>query len=296
MNIKNKLFLKLKKLPRPVKKILLFIFYTFIKFRGLYFCGLIGTITMFNICKNWRLHLWDAFGLTRLGYGVYIMRNGLKILFRKKTSDSDIVSEVFGFQIYNNKILKDSKIIIDLGGHIGCFTLFAANFFPQSRIITVEAVPENFCLLKTNIEFNCLSDRVTLYNKAIWSHTHGINININKNNSGGHSAVQSFKNNLFINIKSITLEAIFQKNNLKFCDLLKLDIEGAEYEVIYKTDKIILKAIKNMVFEVHNIDEHKNNCGHLQTYLCELGFNTFIVKGKLKDSLWAQNFNFIPLI
>jgi len=95
------------------------------------------------------------------------LRNGLQLLVRARTGDFLVVDEIFIHKIYDYALLRLSKgdIVIDVGAHIGVFTLAAA--LRGASVLSLEPDPENFELLQENIRFNGYSERVHAYRFAV---------------------------------------------------------------------------------------------------------------------------------
>lgn len=79
------------------------------------------------------------------------------------------------------------------------------------------------------------------------------------------------KNN-HIQIQCISLETIFKKNNLLHCDVLKVDCEGAEYEIFYQAPASIFRKISEIRMEYHHLDDDKQNISELKKYLTGNGY------------------------
>jgi FkbM family methyltransferase len=82
------------------------------------------------------------------------------------------------------------------------------------------------------------------------------------------------RNSTSLSVPAITLKKIIDENNLLEVNLLKLDCEGAEYEILYSTNREVLKKIKRMLIEVHPLDDEKRNEKYLSSFLSENGFTT----------------------
>jgi len=71
--------------------------------------------------------------------------------------------------------------------------------------------------------------------------------------------------------KMVTLDGVFRDFSIERCDLLKLDCEGAEYEIVYSAPKEKLERIKRITMEYHcGMNQHKPD--QLAEYLRQAGF------------------------
>ncbi|MDR1457870.1 MAG: FkbM family methyltransferase [Puniceicoccales bacterium] len=183
------------------------------------------------------------------------------------TSDAvRMVANEIGYNSYDfsNIDSKEGDVVIDIGGNIGMISIFLAKKFPFLKIYAFEPVKENFENFKRNIKLNKIPDGViTVENLAVTKDARTVNLNINMTNSGGsglcvEKEVGSFQS---WDVQSVTLEDIFEKFAIKSCKLLKIDCEGSEYEILYNTDKDILKKCEHMRGEFHE-DSYIRNQGH----------------------------------
>ncbi len=142
------------------------------------------------------------------------------------------------FELYNFK----GGTVIDAGAHVGLFSLVASNF--ADKVISIEAHPVNYKLLEINIIKNNVKNVIPL-NRALVGVKRSVRI-CEGNHSGGHSILHSGEG---YTVKPITLEEIVKEYGK--VDLLKIDIEGAEFEIFENSDIEILRRIDKIVGEIH---------------------------------------------
>jgi len=206
------------------------------------------------------------------GYsGKIIFRNGLK-LFVDDSSDISSISTSF-FRNDYGKMDSDWKTIIDIGAHKGYFSIYAATNSPRSKIYSFEPIKKSFDALSKNIKINNLQPRIKAFNLGVANKPGSREINV---------AVSSTDNSFYTQIGSImsgiqkiectTLSDIFKSNEIKMVDLLKLDCEGAEFEILMVSDKKTLSKINEIRMEYHNIDRQKNIL-KLESFLKSNGFD-----------------------
>jgi len=75
-----------------------------------------------------------------------------------------------------------------------------------------------------------------------------------------------------VNVKSITLQNIFEENNISHCNFLKLDCEGAEYEILCNLPTKYFKKIDKIVMECHFVDKKPELIDGLKQTLAKQGF------------------------
>ena len=195
-----------------------------------------------------------------------------------KISDLCMIYECAVLDDYNIKdYIKHDDIIFDIGSHIGSFSICASRNAKNGFIYAFEPSPENFEQLRKNIVLN-KSQNIMPINKAVFSRKKKIRFYINKTNYASNSIFT--KTNTSIEVPCINLSDIFRKYNISRCNFLKMDCEGAEYDIILNTPKNVLKKIDTMVIEYHtpsyfNIEEAYNPrilINHLEEtgFLCNI--------------------------
>jgi len=141
--------------------------------------------------------------------------------------------------------------------------------YPNAIIHVFEPFAENFELLTKNIRDSSLNN-VDAEMKAIAGRKGKVNLNISSQNTGGHSIV--FQEDSATSVEAIPLSEVFETHKISRCDLLKMDCEGAEYEILFSTPTEILDKVQTIVMEYHNTKEH--NYSEIVKYLQERGFKT----------------------
>jgi len=183
-----------------------------------------------------------------------------KFKVRVGTSDKIAIWEIFNKKEYtdeNNFKIKSSDIVVDIGGHIGAFTVFAAK--QAKQVYAYEALKGNYDLLNENIELNNLKN-VRSFNVAVSDKIGEEEFFIAKGNVGGSSLYKTTYSKHKIKVPTITLKEIFSANNLERINFLKIDAEGAEYKILLNTPKSLLCKIDKIALEFHdNIREHGHN-------------------------------------
>ncbi len=178
---------------------------------------------------------------------------GYKVYSRSYDNLQGILREIFMFADYGLKIANPAPVIIDCGANIGISLLYFKYRFPKSNILAFEPSKENFKVLKQNVESNKLQD-ITLINSAVGKEKGHIKFWDNASKPGGSTSTQEvFEAKNMTNFKEAEVESVKLSDYIKSdIDLLKIDIEGAEGEVIEEL-KVAgkLKNIKEIIFEYH---------------------------------------------
>ena len=151
---------------------------------------------------------------------------------------------------------KDGDVVIDIGGNIRTVSIYLAKKYPFLKIYAFEPVKQNYENFIRNIELNNISkDIIKVFNFAITKDRRDVILTTSISNSGGSNIYDFRKSNkiLYNNsiAKSITFDDIFANNNISKCKLLKIDCEGAEYEILYSANEENLKNCEYMRAEFH---------------------------------------------
>jgi FkbM family methyltransferase len=143
------------------------------------------------------------------------------------------------------RILKPGMAVADVGAHIGYYTLLAAGIAgPSGRVYAFEPDPTNFELL----EFNALQngyDKICLTRKAVSSHLGPSTLYLTSLDTGRHSLVRhGIPLKGVETVETITLDSFFEGEGWPTVDLMKVDVEGAEPDVLAGMDGLLARCPK----------------------------------------------------
>jgi len=173
------------------------------------------------------------------------LRIGFVIILKGGFNAHDIgdIFEVFSKRVYMPKQFSNLVLssipengdvnIVDIGASNGDFTLYISNLIPRSKVYSYEADPGTFRILQSNMLLNKMGDeKVSIFNKFIYN-----------NSSVGNGII------LGKEIECGTLQDILSLlNNIH---LLKLDIEGEEFDVLLSLKHDELRKISFITMEIH---------------------------------------------
>jgi FkbM family methyltransferase len=196
---------------------------------------------------------------------VTAMGTPLSLLVRPGTLDEYIVREVLATYHIEELVRchqhRDHVTVFDVGGHIGTFSIVIATLLPQSRVYVFEPVEANYQVLVRNIEHAGLAGRVYPKNAAVagrdgYVSTSDIALSPDARNTGGHvvglgrlSVDRPGNGQPPLEVSALT--TLLDGADV---DVLKIDCEGAEFEILYSLPAPQFDRIATMVGEIHSCD------------------------------------------
>ena len=196
-----------------------------------------------------------------------VIYQGKNIIFPDPLSFYHMYHEIFEHEIYKFNSIPQGSLIIDCGSNIGLSILYFKTRHPTCRIIGFEADPYIFSLCQKNLESFNLQD-VDLINKALWHEETTLDFNSDGSDGGRIASAPSKRKNLVVTTllsKYINQEVFF----------LKIDIEGAELEVLREAEER-LKFVENMFIEYHSFRGQKQVLQELLQIVTSAGFKYYI--------------------
>jgi FkbM family methyltransferase len=180
--------------------------------------------------------------------------DGLTITMRQNYADAMTVADVFLDNPYVRGLnLPREPVIVDVGGFIGDFSVYAAKRLNARRVIVCEPSPRNWQLLRKNISNNHYDDRIVAVNKAVTDGSDAMmNIDAPDEEQCMVSAYSQGEGAL-TQVSGISLPELLRQHQVDQVDLLKLDCEGAEFAILESTPSEVFGRIRNVVFEYHQV-------------------------------------------
>jgi FkbM family methyltransferase len=161
--------------------------------------------------------------------------------------DLAAVGEVLLEEEYGVSLPRHPRLIIDLGSHIGTSVIFFRLRYPLARIVALEPDPRNFAKLRRNV-----------------SRLPGVEIHeLAATGEDGSAALHSADSPLAASlvpparvsgatlVTTVSLDTLIERLGVGRVDLLKLDVEGMEFELLARSQR--LAAIDAIVGEFHPI-------------------------------------------
>lgn len=206
--------------------------------------------------QNWGDYILDCTGLMPHKNIFYTLRDGTSFQARGGTMDRVVLNEVWLRRIYSQpgfEIGKDD-IVVDIGAHIGFFSVLAAQ--RAKRVLSFEPNPDNFDLLTENLKRNGL-ENCRAYQLGVAGTDGRMMLYLNQNNTGGHTLYGPPTSREVVSIETVTLAGIFNRYSLEKIDFLKVDCEGAEYEIFRSISPDMWRKIRTIGMECHTVGDGK---------------------------------------
>jgi len=179
---------------------------------------------------------------------VVLLSNGISI--ELEIAHSNLLSEIYYHNVYDiHHIYEPGEIVIDVGAHVGVFTLKAAQ--RKAIVHAIEPHPDNFKMLVQNVTRNQLKN-VICHECGLGEDEGQFKLWLHPNLSGSHSL--RFKREKWIAIKLMTLDSFMKEEDIDEVSLLKMDVEGAEPEVL-RGAKDSMKNVKEVVVAAYHFSE-----------------------------------------
>lgn len=135
--------------------------------------------------------------------------------------------------------------VLDVGANIGLFSVRVAPL--ARRILSFEPMPQNFKYLQANVE---RFRHVVPIPKAVAGKPGTLDLHLSAN-TGAHSVVSTRVGETKIQVEAVTFQQIFAEHSIERCNLLKMDIEGAEYDSLSAMPAELWPKIDRIHLEYH---------------------------------------------
>jgi len=220
-------------------------------------------LLLWETLRAWGAEKWARFWgsseesllLTMDGLTFQIRGSSIK----SKMTDTFAVMESLHHNLYNRRFYDDEfrigegDTVVDIGAYIGSFAVPAARFARNGVLYAFEPAPANFAQLERNIELN-KAGNVRAFNLGIVGADRRITLFLDHMNPASNSIYlrsdqEAAENS--VDRDAISLATLFDRERIPKCHFLKVDCEGAEYEILMSLDPSMLSRIGKIACEVH---------------------------------------------
>ena len=152
---------------------------------------------------------------------------------------------------------KKGDTVIDIGAHIGRYTITSSKRVGNTgKVVAIEADPDNFRILKRNIALNNLTNVLPL-NYAVFSTKTRMKLYEQSASAKYNSLMlaRAAKSRNYVEVNADTLDSILMQNGINQVNWIKIDVEGAELEVLKGSAKTLSGENIFLFVEIHNIND-----------------------------------------
>lgn len=185
--------------------------------------------------------------------------------------------QILGRGFYDFRPATQAPLILDCGAHVGIASAFFATRFPGARITAFEADPKIFTMLAKNVAALGLGN-VTPRHAAVWTDDAGVRFAMSMDDSGhvGDGGPAQ------VTVPSVRLRDVIEAEPP---DLLKLDVEGAEYEILADCADVIGR-VGRLIMEVHRFGHESGSLPGILDILERAGLA--YVLADLENASWLE--------
>jgi FkbM family methyltransferase len=182
---------------------------------------------------------------------------GIEIVIRLGSVDQSNLDWMQGspfWRAFDAASVSEGDAVLDLGAHIGSFAVLAA-MRKRCRVFAFEPDPDSLSLCKINALLNAVDDRVRCLGAAVGGESGRLMLHETTENWGHTILAGGGPYNIVTGRKAevecCSLADALRRTGCEHCAFLKFNIEGAEFDMIEKSDSETLRRIQLMVGEVH---------------------------------------------
>jgi FkbM family methyltransferase len=178
--------------------------------------------------------------------------DGFHIAYRMGTSDENVLRHSFGRDIFfvgvPEYVPGPHDTIIDVGAHIGTFSLLAASRVPFGLVYAIEACQESFNLLRINAALNQVA-HIDASHLALSDQSGTCMLHYDSGN-WGHTIIRPILGQ-GESVPSESLPGFLVSKGIERCHFLKLNCEGAEFRILLNTPPDILQRFMIVLVLYH---------------------------------------------
>jgi len=182
--------------------------------------------------------------------------------------------------------LHGNPLMLDVGANVGFFALAAFRKFPKAKIFSFE--PHPYCIAELDAYRRQFGHfEWTLVPEAMSKEKATLHLITNRPNdfTSTASLIPHERHDHAISVQANTLAAFLTSRGIEQVDYLKLDCEGAEYDILYNADTQTIKKIRAACIEAHPSTVPANRLDRLETFLRKQGFETTTLDANVETGM-----------
>jgi len=202
---------------------------------------------------------------------------GFELAYRKGTADESVIRHSFDNDIFFSGFPEyrpaEGDVIVDVGAHIGTFSLLAASNVGSGKVFAAEASLDSFNLLRINLALNRRLD-IEARHLAL-SDREGTCTLFHDVGNWGNSTVAKLSQSSET-VECCTLAQFLDRNRIEHCEFMKMNCEGSEFPILLSTPRAALEQIHRMLVLYHCDLWKENTEADLISHLESCGFDCVI--------------------
>ena len=213
-----------------------------------------------------------------LSHGITTNIHGLKLRVIDHES-CYICTPLFEEWAWDYLTVQEGDLFIDIGAHLGRYTLpIAKAVGEKGLVIAVDASGKNYYCLKKNIESNNLHNIIAI-NVAAWSNDE--NLKFYPGESSGKGSIRKGSGQEHVEVNGRSLDSLLEELNREVpVNWIKIDVEGAELEVLKGLNKTLSKNSPKLLIEVF-----EKNAIEFERYMNTLDYSYYIIPESISVGL-----------
>lgn len=236
---------------------------------------LVSLVTLLRRVQNWPVLFWELLGLP---FGrPYLMRLRDGAMFQVRNfMDAWIVKEVYIDRDYERLgvTIEPGWTVVDIGACLGGFVVSAAKRDPSIKVYACEPAPDSYFLLRQNVALNQV-ENVTALQVAVAGKDGPLQLftfsGHAEQNSLTVTRTQGTPN--VLEVEGLSLASLFERLAITRCDFLKIDCEGAEFDILLQAPPALFGRIRHICMEYHDGVTEYSHADLLELFQ-RLGFQT----------------------
>lgn len=202
------------------------------------------------------------------------------------------VYEVFAEDCYDLRWFLGDLIdrpihVLDIGAHVGTFSTHLASIHPSATMDCFEPSPDTYEFLCSNVEVNGNTERINTHQKALTGETGFAIFDLQGAGSGhNHIAFEGDVHGSGVRVETVAFDEVVAAARGPV-ELIKMDCEGGEYDLVYKSSKESWAGVQRLVLEYHTMPEE--SWEELRAWFASVGLHVLRdIRAPIAGTAWLS--------